>query len=79
MNECILIRIKYKKTNEHLKTHGILALPSIETIQKYLLHTKGVYDFQTGTFKYLKEKASYTRIEEKEVVLLNLEILEPSL
>lgn len=73
--ECILIRIKSKKTYEHLRTYGILALPSTETIHKYLLHTKGVYGFQSSTFKSLKEKACHMRPEEKKRLIFSTQLL----
>lgn len=63
--ECILIRIKSRKTYEHLRIHGILPLPTIETLQKYLLHTKGVYGFQSSTFASLKEKSFHMKPEER--------------
>ncbi|XP_046405740.1 uncharacterized protein LOC124170811 [Ischnura elegans] len=33
--ECILLRIKSPKAYEHLRSHGILALPSAQTLRRY--------------------------------------------
>lgn len=60
--ECMLIRIKSRKIYEHLRIHNILALLSVETIRKYLKHTKGVYSFQSSTFTCLKEKSKHMNI-----------------
>lgn len=63
--ECMLIRIKSRKTYEHIRIHNILTLPSVETIRKYLKHTKGVYGFQPSTFTCLKEKSKHININER--------------
>jgi len=59
--ECILIRIKSRK---NIRIHGILPLPFIETLQKYLLHTKGVYGFQS-TFMLLQKKFFHMKPKER--------------
>ncbi|OXU20161.1 hypothetical protein TSAR_000280 [Trichomalopsis sarcophagae] len=38
--ECLLLRIKSRKTYNHLRTHNILCLPSWETLNRYLKHLK---------------------------------------
>lgn len=63
--ECILIKIKSRKTYEHLRIHNTLALLSIETIRNYLKHTKGVYGFQSSTFSCLKEKSKFINVAER--------------
>lgn len=61
----MLIRIKSRKTYKHIRIHNILTLPSVETIRKYLKHTKGVYGFQPSTFTCLKEKSKHININER--------------
>lgn len=54
--ECILLRIKSKKTYEHLRTHKVLALPCVETLNKYIQNVKGAYGFQPNIFKAMSMK-----------------------
>jgi len=49
--ECILLRIKSTKTYNHLRSHNILTLPSITTLNRYIKFVKGCYGFQTSIFK----------------------------
>lgn len=56
--ECILLRIKSKKTYNHLRSHNILTLPSIETLNRYIKVIKGCYGFQMSTFEILKKKTA---------------------
>uniref|UniRef100_A0A2S2P3I2 Transposable element P transposase-like RNase H domain-containing protein n=1 Tax=Schizaphis graminum TaxID=13262 RepID=A0A2S2P3I2_SCHGA len=65
-----LFESKVKKTYEHLKSHDILSLPSIVTLDKYLTSTKGMYGFQTSTFSCLNEKSKHLKPEEKRGTLL---------
>ena len=34
--ECLLLRIKSKKTYNHLRNHNILTLPCIDTLNRYI-------------------------------------------
>lgn len=56
--ECILLRIKSTKTYNHLRSHNILTLPSIETLNLYVKIIKGSYGFQMSTFEMLKKKTA---------------------
>ena len=56
--ECLLLRIKSRKTYTHLRNHKILALPSIETLSRYMKAMKGSYGFNESTFKVLKIKTA---------------------
>lgn len=56
--ECLLLRIKSKKTYNHLRNHNILTLPCIDTLNRYIQAIKGCYGFQENTFKLLKEKSA---------------------
>lgn len=56
--ECLLLRIKSKKTYDHLRNHNILSLPCINTLHRYIQAIKGCYGFQENTFKLLKEKSA---------------------
>lgn len=55
--ECLLLRIKSKKTYNHIRNHKILAVPCIKTLNRYIRVIKGCYGFQENTFKLLKEKS----------------------
>lgn len=54
--ECILLRIKSKKTYNHLRSHNILALPTIETVNRYIKIIKDCYGFQMSILEILKKK-----------------------
>lgn len=56
---------KSKKTYEHVRSHVILPLPSIVTLDKYLANTKGMYGFPTSTFKvkYLRNVSTNSLIQ----------------
>lgn len=72
--ECLLLRIKSKKTYNHLRNHNILILPCIDTLKRYIQAIKGCYGFQENIFKLLKEKSA--KMEPSDVrgtlILLNL-------
>lgn len=57
--ECILLRIKSKKTYDHLRNHKILALPTTKTLSRYIQSIKGTYGFQNSTFEILKQKTQF--------------------
>lgn len=57
--ECLLIRIKSRKTYEHLRVNKILALPTLKTLCNYIKHVKGCFGFQSQIFECLKEKAAF--------------------
>ncbi|XP_076287298.1 LOW QUALITY PROTEIN: uncharacterized protein LOC143212399 [Lasioglossum baleicum] len=56
--ECILLRIKSRKTYNHLRSRNILTLPSIQTLNRYMKNVKGCYGFQMSTFELLKKKTA---------------------
>lgn len=56
--ECLLIKIKSRKTYIHLRKHKILVLPSITTLNKYIKYIGGTYGFLESTFKILSEKTA---------------------
>jgi len=56
--ECLLLRIKSRKTYNHLRTHKILALPCLETLSRYIKVIKGTYGFDEKTFDILKKKTA---------------------
>lgn len=56
--ECLLLRIKSRKTYSHLRTHKILALPCLETLSRYIKSIKGTYGFDDKTFCLLKKKTA---------------------
>ncbi|XP_071642320.1 uncharacterized protein [Temnothorax longispinosus] len=68
--ECLLLRIKSKKTYNHLRNHNILTLPCIDTLNRYIQAIKGCYDFQENTFKMLKEKSAKMEPSDVRGVLL---------
>jgi len=53
--ECLFLRIKSRKTYNHLRTHKILALPCLETLSRYIKVIKG---FDEKTFDILKKKTA---------------------
>lgn len=63
--ECLLIRIKSRKTYEHLRTHKILALPSLDTLNRYIRKMDSGYGFHRNTFDMLKKKAAEMTIEQR--------------
>ena len=56
--ECLLLRIKSRKTYSHLRKHDILCLPCFETLNRYLKSNKGTYGFNDSTFQILKVKTA---------------------
>lgn len=56
--ECILLRIKSTKTYNHLRSHNILTLPSVETLNRYIKIVKSCYGFQMSTFEMMKKKTA---------------------
>lgn len=56
--ECILLRIKSRKTYEHLRNRQVLVLPTIKTINRYIKAVGGIYGFQKSLFQVLKSKMS---------------------
>ena len=54
--ECLLLRIKSRKTYNHLRKHNIMCLPCCETLNRYLKLIKGTYGFNDNTFSILKLK-----------------------
>lgn len=56
--ECLLIKIKSRKTYIHLRKHKILVLPSIRTLDKYIKVIGGSYGFLENTFKILAQKTA---------------------
>ena len=54
--ECLLLRIKSRKTYAHLRNHKILALPSVETLSRYMKAIKGSYGFNESVFQILELK-----------------------
>lgn len=64
--ECILLKIKNAKTYEHVRTHHIMPIPTIPTINRYLRQLKPTYGFQTGVFELLKSKANETNPFQRE-------------
>lgn len=56
--ECVLLKIKDRRTYIHLQRHNLLALPSVSTIDRYLKRLKPVYGFQSGTFQLMKKKVA---------------------
>lgn len=54
--ECLLLRIKSKKAYNHLRKRNILALPSIQTLNRYTRFIKSRYGFQENVFRGVKEK-----------------------
>jgi hypothetical protein len=54
--ECLLIRIKSCKAYKHLRKHKILALPSIDTLNRYINKMDSGYRFHKGIFELLKKK-----------------------
>ncbi|XP_039306730.1 uncharacterized protein LOC113005133 [Solenopsis invicta] len=68
--ECLLLRIKSKKTYEHLRSHNILALPCRDTLSRYIEAIKGCYGFEEKTFKLLKEKSAKMEPSDVRGVLL---------
>lgn len=70
--ECILLKIKSRHTYEHLRNHKLMALPSSETIRRYLRKLKPAYGFQSGIFDMLAEKGKDLDLMEKEGIMSNL-------
>lgn len=62
--ECLLLRIKSPKGYNHLRKKNILALPSPQTLTRYMKVIKGSYGYQETTFKLLKEKTAHMKPSE---------------
>ncbi|XP_031781272.1 uncharacterized protein LOC116416548 isoform X2 [Nasonia vitripennis] len=54
--ECLLLRTKSRKTYNHLRNHNILALPSLQTLNRYMRVIKSSYGFDAKTLDVLKTK-----------------------
>lgn len=54
--ECILLRIKSPGGYKHLRNHKILALPSLQTLDRCMRRMKSSYGFDENVFKALKVK-----------------------
>ncbi|KAE9521504.1 hypothetical protein AGLY_018103 [Aphis glycines] len=68
--ECLLIRIKSHKAYEHLRKHKILALPSIDTLNRYINKMDSGYGFHKGIFELLKKQLSEMSMEQRRDVIL---------
>lgn len=62
--ECVLLRIKSKKAYKHLRKHKILALPSLQTLERCLKRIKSAYGFQENVFLALKFKTTRMNVTE---------------
>ncbi|XP_042146902.1 uncharacterized protein LOC115318424 [Ixodes scapularis] len=56
--ECILMKMKSPKLYRHIRTHGILVLPSNTTLKKYTSTYKSDFGFSKKILQTLKEKTS---------------------
>lgn len=56
--ECLLLRIKSRKAYNHIRSHDILAVPTVQTLNRYMKVMKGSYGFNDEIFIVLKEKTS---------------------
>ncbi|XP_018367292.1 PREDICTED: uncharacterized protein LOC108763871 isoform X3 [Trachymyrmex cornetzi] len=63
--ECLLLRIKSRKAYIHLRSHNILALPTIGTLNKYIKNFSPSYGFDPALFAMLKEKSAAMKPEER--------------
>lgn len=61
----MLIRIKSRKAYEHLKKHKILALPSIDTLNRYIHKMDSVYGVHKSIFELLNKKSSEMSLEQR--------------
>lgn len=59
--ECLLLRIKSRKTYEHLRRRRILVLPDASTLNRYIKKIEGCYGFQSSIFKIIKEKTLHMK------------------
>lgn len=56
--ECLLLIIKSRKAYNHIRSHNILAVPSVETLNRYIKVIKGSYGFNDEIFDVLTQKTS---------------------
>ncbi|OXU16304.1 hypothetical protein TSAR_006395 [Trichomalopsis sarcophagae] len=68
--ECLLLRIKSRKTYNHLRTHKILVLPCLETLSRYIKVIKGTYGFDEKTFDILRKKTANMNATDVRGILL---------
>ncbi|XP_024883049.1 uncharacterized protein LOC112461873 [Temnothorax curvispinosus] len=68
--ECLLMRIKNRKLYEHLRSHEILALPHVDTVNKYVKYMGSTYEFSSIMFDMLRTKAEQMEPAEKRGILL---------
>lgn len=54
--ECLLIRMKSRSMYEHLRTHFILPLPCIDTLDRYIKKFKDTHDLDGDTSESLEKK-----------------------
>ena len=62
--ECLLLRIKSRKTYEHIRKRRILVLPDVSTLNRYIKRIVGCYGFQSSLFKVLSEKTKQMNSDE---------------
>ncbi|XP_018367291.1 PREDICTED: uncharacterized protein LOC108763871 isoform X2 [Trachymyrmex cornetzi] len=72
--ECLLLRIKSRKAYIHLRSHNILALPTIGTLNKYIKNFSPSYGFDPALFAMLKEKSAAMKPEERRGTLVHDEM-----
>lgn len=70
--ECILLKIKDRRSYLHLQRHNLLPLPSISSIERYLRRLRPAYGFQSATFDLLRKKADEMSAMEKEGMSMKL-------
>jgi len=54
---CLLLKIRSNKAYNYLRDNHIMALPSMETLRRYIRKMKPTYGFQPGIFEVMKEKS----------------------
>ncbi|XP_074114166.1 uncharacterized protein LOC141537215 isoform X1 [Cotesia typhae] len=71
--ECILIRIKSRRTYQFLRTRDILPLPCIETLNKFIRKiSSSAYGFQPAIFQGLQQKCeSMDKCQKRGVLLVD--------
>lgn len=55
---CLLLKIRSNKAYEYLRRNKIMALPSYNTLYRYIKKLRPSYGFQTQIFEIMKEKAA---------------------
>lgn len=73
INECMVIRMKSRRVYEYLRTHFILPLPCIDTLDKYMKKMKQSEEgLESSTTNCEAEKfATTTEVEETDSLLLD--------